>query len=36
MEAAIASEDVGIDEEDARQFMDRLVRREDRFHTECF
>jgi sulfite reductase (NADPH) flavoprotein alpha-component len=37
MEAAIASnEGGGIDEEDARQFMDRLVRREDRFHTECF
>ena len=37
MEAAIANNEAGgIDEEDARQFMDRLVRREDRFHAECF
>jgi sulfite reductase alpha subunit-like flavoprotein len=37
MEAAIANEDGGgIDEADAKNFIDRLVRLEDRFHTECF
>ena len=37
MAAAIANdEDVGMGDEEAREFMNRLVREEDRFHTECF
>ena len=37
MTAAITNEEGGgIDEQDAMEFMDRLVRKEDRFHTECF
>ncbi|KAG7360942.1 hypothetical protein IV203_036041 [Nitzschia inconspicua] len=37
MKAAISHEEGGgIAEDDAMDFMDRLIRREDRFHTECF
>lgn len=37
MEAAIAKEEGGgLDETEANEFMERLVRKEDRFHTECF
>jgi hypothetical protein len=37
MMAAISNEEGGgIDENDAMDFMDRLVRKEDRFHSECF
>lgn len=37
MEAAISNEEGGgIDKVDAKNFIDRLVRKEDRFHTECF
>lgn len=37
MLAAISREEGGgIDENDAKEFMDRLVRKEDRFHAECF
>ena len=37
MTTAITNEEGGgIDEHDAMDFMDRLVRKEDRFHTECF
>ena len=35
-QALAKDEDVGMEEEQARAFMDRLVRHEDRFHTECF
>jgi hypothetical protein len=37
MTAAITKEEGGgIEERDAMDFMERLVRKEDRFHTECF
>jgi len=37
MFAAISREEGGgIGEDDAKEFMERLVRLEDRFHTECF
>jgi hypothetical protein len=35
-EAISKEEGGGIEEEDAHEFMNRLTRLEDRFHTECF
>ena len=34
--AIVKQEGGGLDEDEATEFMERLVRKEDRFHTECF
>jgi len=37
MEDAVKHEEGGgMDEEEAKKLMDRMIRMEDRFHTECF